>query len=208
MARQPVSRSAVEASLWFMLGRSLPESAASTPEPVPEEPAAAVNQMLRDQGSAELEDEVLATIGAGLSALRQNPGLSLSAGRYDQLRREFLTVRRVASSSGKTLWPVGSTTILKRCGGSWSAALSSAGLAATESPATSGFGRARFSSEQFTAAVRDFCAAAEASGSSTSYQNYVQWRKQQQEAGRSDLPSGPAIRNRAGSWKAALEQAQ
>lgn len=208
MSKAPVPRSAIDASLWFMLGRSLAEAAPTLldSQQVPGEAAEVVTQMLADQDSAELTSQVLETIGAGLHALDQDPSLSLSAARYDTLRREFIDSHSIHSGKGRSLWPVGSSTILKRASGSWSQALADAGLAASAESRPAGFGRARFTPEQFSAAVADFTAQAQREGTSTSYQNYLTWRKRQQQAGRTDLPSGPAVRNSFGSWNAALEQ--
>ncbi|WP_120002849.1 hypothetical protein [Nesterenkonia muleiensis] len=208
MSRAQVPQSAIDASLWVILGHSLadktPPSAGS--QPVPAEASEAVGRMLAEQGSAELESAVLETIRAGLHALGRDPSLTLSASRYDALRGEFMDSHRIHAGKGRTLWPVGSTTILKRASGSWSQALAHAGLAVSAETRPAGFGRARFTSEQFSAAIFDFTSQALREGSSTSYQNYVAWRKRQQQAGRTDLPSGPAIRNSFGSWSAALDQ--
>lgn len=208
MGRAPVPRSAIDASLWVILGHSLadkiPPPAGS--QPVPPEASVAVARMLAEQGSAELESTALETIRAGLHALAQDPSLTVSASRYDTLRGEFIDSHRIDAGKGRTLWPVGSTTILKRASGSWSQALAEAGLATSAEPRPAGFGRARFAPEQFSAAIFDFTSQALREGSSTSYQNYVAWRKRQQQGGRTDLPSGPAIRNSFGSWSAALDQ--
>lgn len=208
MGRAPVPRSAVDASLWFMLGRSLKNSApppAEAPQ-VPAESAFAVAQMLADQGSAELEPLVLETIRTGLQSLDQDPELTLSAARYDALRGEFINAHDIDAGKGRTLWPVGSSTVLKRASGSWSQALSRAGLAVSAESRPAGFGRARFTDEQFSGAIADFTAEAQREGTSTSYQSYLAWRKHQLTQGRTDLPSGPAVRNRFGSWSSALEQ--
>lgn len=208
MSKSQVSQQAIDASLWFILGRSLPEGASlpADSQSVPPEAIEAVSQMLDEQGSAELVSLVLQTLHTGLHHLKQNPSLTLSAARYDKLRGEFIEQHSIEAGKGRTLWPVGGTTILKRASGSWSQALSKAGLAASAGSRPAGFGRARFTPEQFSQAIAEFTAQAQRDGTSTSYQNFVTWRKGQLEAGSTDIPSGPAIRNTFGSWSTALKQ--
>lgn len=206
MSRAQVPRSAIDASLWFVLGRSLNADTPQTPgaEALEPELVDSVCTMLNEQGSAPLAPSVLDTIQAGRERLRTDSSLTLSATRYDQLRTEFLTAHEVHGGKGRTLWPVGSTTALKRAEGSWSAALARAGLATSFTPKNSKFGKARFTAEQFQSAIADFAAAAEAAGFSATYQAYVTWQGEQKQQGRTDRPSGAAIRNTYGSWSAAL----
>lgn len=206
MSRAAVPRSAVDASVWFMLGRSLNVTTSETPGSDALEPQLieAVSSMLQAQGSADLATTVLDTIQAGRERLGADSTLTLSAARYDQLRSEFIAANQIHSGKGLTLWPVGSTTALKRAGGSWNAALAQAGLATVSTPKNSTFGKARFTAEAFQSAVADFAAAADDAGSAATYQGYVTWQREQKQQGRSDRPSGAAIRNAYGSWSAAL----
>lgn len=206
MARAQVPRSAIDASLWFILGRSIEAESPRSPvaEALDPELAAAVAQMLTEQGAEHLAGAVLDTMQAARERLRDEPSLTLSAKRYDELRTEFIDEHGLDGGKGRTLWPVGSSTALKRAGGSWSAALSHAGLATSAKPATSGFGKARFSAADFHAAITDFMADCQHAGSALTYQHYVQWQREQKQQGRADRPSGAAIRNTYGSWKAAL----
>lgn len=206
MSRAQVPRSAVDASLWFILGRSLTADTPATPGRQALDPqlVQAVTTMLNDQGSAPLAATVLDTIQAGRERLETDASLTLSTARYDQLRTAFLTAHQIHGGKGRTLWPVGSTTALKRAGGSWNAALEQAGLATSSTPKNSTFGKARFTAEDFQSAVADFAAAADDAGSAATYQGYVKWQGEQKLRGRSDRPSGAAIRNAYGSWSAAL----
>lgn len=211
MSRAQVPRSAIDASLWFVLGRSLTAEGSQTQQAQTAKAAAldadvveVVSRMLSEQGAAQLTETVLSTIRAGREHLAHDAALTLSAKRYDELRAEFIDQHMLDGGKGRTLWPVGSTTALKRAGGSWNAALSQAGLATSAKPQAAGFGKARFSAEQFQAAIRDFNAACEDAGSAPTYQAYGQWQRGQKQQGRSDRPSGAAIRNTYGSWKAAL----
>lgn len=207
MSRAQVPVEAINASLWFLLARS--RTAESDPGAEPADLQASVVEsvtaMLKDQGSGALVDEVLTTVKRGFGLCRLDPAATLSAGRYDQLRTEFIAEHAIEAGKGRTLWPVGSTTALKRAGGSWSAALAEAGLAPSSKPTAAGFGKARFTTEQFAAAIGDFRAACAESGAPQTYRAYVEWQRQQKQQGRSDLPSGAAVRNAYGSWTAALE---
>lgn len=211
MSRAQVPRSAIDASLWFILGRSLTAEGSQTGQTQPAEAAVldaelveVVSRMLSEQGAQQLTETVLGTIRAGREHLDHDPALTLSAKRYDELRAEFIDQHMLDGGKGRTLWPVGSTTALKRAGGSWNAALSQAGLGTSAKPQAAGFGKARFTAEQFHTAISDFQAACEDAGSAPTYQAYGQWQRDQKQQGRSDRPSGAAIRNTYGSWKAAL----
>lgn len=208
MSKSQVSQYAIDTSLWFILGRSLPEGASRPDDSpsLPPEAAEEVTQMLEEQGSAELQTVVLETIRTGLRGVKQDPSLTLSASRYEKLRGEFIEEHQIDAGKGKALWPVGGTTILKRASGSWSQALAHAGLAASTGPRPTGFGKARFTPEQFSQAIAEFTEQAQREGTSTSYQNFVSWRKDKLGTGRKDIPSGPSIRNTFGSWSSALKQ--
>lgn len=204
MAAPSVSDSAITASLLFAIGLGRnrdPQSA-----PLAHELQDTVTQMLQDQGAAEKIPQALEAVRAGRDAVAADPSLSLSAQKYAQLRAQFLETQGAAPARGRNVWPVGASTILKRASGSWSAALQKVGLAASSRARPSGFGSARFTQEQFRAALRDFTANGGRAGFTTSYQSYVDWRTREQQRGRSDLPSGPSIRNSYGSWNAALQQ--
>lgn len=205
MSASPVPEAAIEGSLLFVLGYG--RSSASTTPALGAELSKSITEMLQNQGTPELAPEVLKAVRAGRSALEKDPSLSISAQRYERVRSEFLTAHDISSGKGRNVWPVGSTTILKRAGGSWSEALKSVGFAVSSGKRASGFGAARFTPEQFAAAVRGFTEDAAEQGTTTSYQNYVDWRKRQLDAGRTGLPSGPALRNTYGSWSTALRNA-
>ncbi|MGJ9373889.1 hypothetical protein [Nesterenkonia sp. CF4.4] len=204
MAAPSVSESAITASLLFAIGigrtpkRESPELSADLQD--------TVTKMLQDQGAAAQITQAIEAVRAGRDAVAADPSLSLSAQKYGQLRSQFLAAQDAAPGRGRNVWPVGASTILKRASGSWSAALQNVGLAASSRTTPTGFGTARFSEEQFRAALRDFTADGARAGFTTSYQSYVDWRKLEQQGGRTDLPSGPSIRNTYGSWSAALEQ--
>lgn len=204
MAAAPVTEGAITASLLFAIGYGRTPSSAA-PD-LSEELRSPVSAMLQDQGGDS--EPALQAVQAGLEALSQDPSLSISAQRYDQLRSEFLRAQGIEPGKGRNLWPVGGSTILKRAGGSWSEALRRAGLGVTAKSTATGFGSSRFTPEQFTAAIQDFLEDAPRQGLTLSYQSYLAWRELSQERGRTDLPSGPSIRNTYGSWSAAIASAR
>ncbi|WP_156837185.1 hypothetical protein [Nesterenkonia alba] len=211
MAAAPVPPGAITTSLHFALGygkntRQLKNAPAEGSVEIDDDDDATVlTSMLTAQGVPSLVPEVLQTIAAARQALQRDPSLTISAQGYDKVRKQFLTEHAISGGTGRHVWPVGSTTILKRAGGSWSQALQEAGLGTSSAKPAGNFGAARFTEEDFITALREFARHAEETGGSTSYQNYLTWRKHQQQSGRSDLPSGAAVRNTFGSWSAALQ---
>lgn len=204
MATRPVSESAITASLFFAAGVGRTPSSGSPP--LAQELRDTVAAMLQDQGAQASITEALDAVRAGRDAVAGDASLSLSTQKYESLRAQFLAAQGTPSGAGRNVWPVGATTILKRSSGSWNAALQSAGLAVSARARPSGFGTARFTAEQFRAALRDFTGGGAREGFTTSYQSYLDWRKLQQQRGRTDLPSGPSIRNSYGSWSEALKR--
>lgn len=204
MPAPPVSDLAIRASLLFAVGCG--RESAEHSEPVDAELAAEVRRMLADNGRDAAVNDALEAVQAGQAAIAGDP-VTISAQRYDRLRAEFLKQHHIEATQGKTLWPVGSRTILKRTGGSWSAALKQAGLGVSSKQTSKQFGASKFTQEQVLAVVREFCRYAAEVGVPTSYLRYVDWRKDQRAEGREDLPAGASIRNTIGSWKAAVEAA-
>lgn len=229
MSAPQVPQAALTASLWFAVARKSQVTRPQGAQPLPDDIVEAVTTMFEGHDAPEQLPEILEAVAAGRELIVHDATLTLSAGGYDRLRKEAIAAFGLSSGPGKSLWPVGGTTILKRAGGSWSRALEQAGLATssdstaaasassqeasserpqgseTGTAGVSGFGRARFSAEDFRAAIREFKKTAEHTGQSLSYQSYVDWRKEQVQQGRKDLPSGPALRNTCGSWKSAVE---
>ncbi|NDK30852.1 hypothetical protein [Nesterenkonia haasae] len=198
-----VPDSALHASLLFALGYGQTPDA-EVPE-LPSEMAETLDAMLHHQGTPHLTSLAQDTVRAGKKSLERNPALTISAKRYAEIRTDFIAAHGIQSSKGKQIWPVGATTILKRAGGSWNEALRSAGFATSKQHMPKGFGSARFTPEQFDTAIRTFKHDAAKGNYSTKLQHYVEWRKEMVGQGRTDIPSGPAIRNFYGSWSAALK---
>ena len=57
---------------------------------------------------------------------------------------------------------------------------------------------------QFDIAIEDYKNDAKEAGFATKYDNYLEWRKYHLSKGRTNLPSGPAVRNHYGSWSKAI----
>lgn len=197
-----VPDSALHASLLFAVGSSKNPDAAA-PE-LSSEMADSVSVMLDHQGTPHLVTLALDAVQAGQQSLQQDPQLTISAKKYAQIRTDFIDAHGIESSKGKQIWPVGATTILKRAGGSWNEALRAAGFAVSSQRMPQGFGAARFTPDQFATAVTTFKNDAARGNFSTKLQNYIEWRKHLVAQGRTDIPSGPAIRNFYGSWSSAI----
>lgn len=197
-----VPDSALHASLLFAVGHG--RTAPPADLEVPSEMLESVLTMLEHQGTPHVGSLVVEAVRVGKVRLQSDPELTISAKKYTEVRSEFITAHRIESSKGKQIWPVGATTILKRAGGSWNEALRAAGFAISRHRMPQGFGSARFTPAQFAAALRDFRQDAARGNFSTKLQNYVEWRKDLLAQGRTDIPSGPAVRNFYGSWSSAL----
>lgn len=205
MPQHLVPNSVIEASLLFAVGYDSP---AGDPAVLPETMTAELHEALAAQDCAHLAEEVFGTVAAGWQLRAGTQGTTIAVNRYSTLRRRFLDSHGLKPIKGKNVWPVGSTTILKRYGGSWSQALQAFGFQASDNFRPAGFGAPRFSEEKFLQALRDFVKDAYDKGYLTSYQNYVSWRKEQVAQGRKDLPSGPTMRNTYGTWAKALINVQ
>lgn len=202
MAAPLFPESALTASLLYALGHDRDPDAAGSE--LPAEMVEEVTGLLEDQGTAQLIPQVLASVRAGQQRLEQDPSATVSANVYTELRKKFIADHGIVSSKGRRVWPVGTITLLKRAGGSWNQALKSAGLATSTQQRPKGFGVATFTPEQFDIAIEDYKNDAKEAGFATKYDNYLEWRKYHLSKGRTNLPSGPAVRNHYGSWSKAI----
>ncbi|WP_150460244.1 hypothetical protein [Nesterenkonia ebinurensis] len=202
MAAPLLPESALTASLLYAVGHNYEPDVEGSQ--LPDEMVEEITGLLEDQGTPELVPEVLAGIRAGQQRLEQEPAATVSANVYTQLRKKFIAEHGIESSKGRRVWPVGTITLLKRAGGSWNQALEAAGLATSSQQRPKGFGVATFTPEQFDIAIEDYKNDAKEAGFATKYDNYLDWRKYQLSRGRTNLPSGPAVRNHYGSWSKAI----
>ena len=126
----------------------------------------------------------------------------LSAARYERERAQIALKNAVAVKPGRAAWPPGVLTVMARFGeGSWSNALGAFGLAGGGKGRELGSGR--LSRSDFEEAVDKCVRDCALSGTATTYAQYGPWVAGEKAAGR-PRPSGSTLRQRYGSWSAAL----
>lgn len=141
---------------------------------------------------------VLAEVAAAIAYVRgRAEAPTLTASRYDALRKTVLDGLGAASVKGATVWPPTSQTAVQRFG-SWNDALKAAGLA------TNRIGRAkgqlRFDAAAYDKAMAEFTADCESRGLATTYKSYTEYAAEH----KGEVPSAAAVRKFYGSWNAAL----
>ncbi|WP_246490559.1 homing endonuclease associated repeat-containing protein [Brevibacterium oceani] len=149
-------------------------------------------------GSASTVTSTLAEVAAAIAYVRGRAEVpSLTASRYDVLRKTVLGGLGAASVKGATVWPPTSQTAVQRFG-SWNQALKSAGLA------TNKIGRAkgqlRFDAAAYDKAIGEFLADCESRGLATTYKSYTDYAAEH----KGEVPSAAAVRKFYGSWNSAL----
>jgi hypothetical protein len=149
-------------------------------------------------GSASAVTSTLVEVAAAIAYVRGRAEIpSLTASRYDVLRKTVLGGLGAASVKGATVWPPTSQTAVQRFG-SWNEALKAAGLA------TNKIGRAkgqlRFDAAAYDKAIAAFVADCEARGLATTYKSYTDYAAEH----KGEVPSAAAVRKFYGSWNAAL----
>lgn len=200
------SNVALEAGVWFLLSAELrlkPDhawAAANLPQELLDELG---THLVQASVTREELATILARIGAAQRAALEDPTLTITGARYNELRGELLDAMGLKSAKGAKPWPPTRQTIQKRYDG-WNDALESMGLA------TAAKGRAKgllaFSKEDYGRAIRDFIADAASDGVEQTFANYDGWVKAQSASG-VRRPSPASIRNFYGAWLAALRQA-
>lgn len=197
------SDAALQAGIWYLLGSELRLK--------PDHEWAAVN--LSRELLAELEPllstasitptelaTIFGVIGAAQKLALEDPALTITGGRYNELRIELLDAMGLQSAKGAKPWPPTRQTISKRFTG-WNDALTSMGLA------TANRGRAKgliaFSENDYAVAVADFMDDATESGIGHTFDAYDRWVLIRRDAGER-RPAGASIRNFYGSWLGAL----
>ncbi|MGO2859537.1 MAG: homing endonuclease associated repeat-containing protein [Brevibacterium sp.] len=169
-----------------------------------------IDDFARSDGSAAIGDSVptgdsastvtstLAEVAAAIAYVRgRAEAPSLTASRYDALRRTALGRIGATSVKGATVWPPTSQTAVQRFG-SWNEALTAAGLS------TNRIGRAkgqlRFDAAAYDKAIGEFLADCESRGFATTYKSYTDYAAEH----KGEVPSAAAVRKFFGSWNAAL----
>ncbi|WP_434810127.1 sigma factor-like helix-turn-helix DNA-binding protein [Microbacterium sp. bgisy189] len=200
------SNVALEAGVWFLLSAELrlkPDHAWA---------AANLSQDLLDELGTHLVEAsvtreelatILARIGAAQRAALEDPTLTITGARYNELRGELLDAMGLTSAKGAKPWPPTRQTIQKRYDG-WNDALASMGLATAKKGRQKGL--LTFTEEDYAQSITDFIADATASGTQQTFANYDKWVKKQGAAG-IRRPSPASIRNFYGAWLTALRRA-
>ncbi|MGV9181947.1 5'-methylthioadenosine/S-adenosylhomocysteine nucleosidase [Arcanobacterium canis] len=147
--------------------------------------------------SHEAIEHVIGLVAAGARLTQTKPQATLTAKEYDQHRSQFIALQN--GGEGGFLWPPTSQTIIKRFNGYWNDALAAIGLEPRRGRARGGL---KFSHDDYIYAIRAYMIDAAHSGTSASFAGYKTWLEKNEKKG--ELPSGAAIRQRFGSWKAAL----
>ncbi|MCJ1708534.1 sigma factor-like helix-turn-helix DNA-binding protein [Microbacterium sp. VKM Ac-2923] len=197
------SDAALQAGIWYLLGSELRLK--------PDHEWAAVN--LSQELLAELEpllseasvtpDElatILGVIGAAQKRALEDPALTITGGRYNELRIELLDAMGLQSAKGAKPWPPTRQTISKRFSG-WNDALTSMGLATASRGRTKGL--IAFTEDDYAVAVADFVDDANESGVGHTFDAYDRWVLLRRDLGER-RPAGASIRNFFGSWLGAL----
>ena len=188
--RTHTSSLAVLGALLFITARSLDTTDA------PGTPASADPAQLGESSSTVTS--TLAEVAAAFAFVRGRAEVpSLTASRYDALRRTVLDSLGATSTQGATIWPPTSQTAVQRFG-SWNEALKSAGLA------TNRVGRAkgqlRFDAAAYDRAIAEFLADCESRGVGATYKAYTEYAAEH----KGEVPSAAAVRKFYGSWNGAL----
>ncbi|MCI6557372.1 MAG: hypothetical protein SPF88_06615 [Schaalia hyovaginalis] len=125
------------------------------------------------------------------------------AAKYDLARAAILRQRGAASSKGALLWPTASRTIAVRVGGgNWNDALIALGLPAGGRGRAQGSGR--FNTEAMAAVLGEYTAWCRGEGMAPTFGGYGAWSAARRAEGRVDVPSAATVRQRCGTWSAAL----
>lgn len=165
-----------------------------------------LREVVTEQYEAVRPDLIEASLGliaAGRQAIAEDPTVTLTAKQYDTERANLARELGLTTGRGQLAWPPTSQTIIKRFNGYWNDALSKVGMRVQSGRKRGGL---KFSDQDYVTALRTFATWSAKQGISPSYKAYQQWIKDTDRRGAA--PSGAAIRQRFGSWRAAAQEAQ
>ncbi|WP_144237965.1 sigma factor-like helix-turn-helix DNA-binding protein [Microbacterium sp. C448] len=200
------SNIALEAGVWYLLGAELrlkPDhawAAANLPQELLDELG---SHLVEASVTADELATILGIIGAAQRTALEDPTLTITGSRYNELRAELLEAMGLKSAKGAKPWPPTRQTIMKRYEG-WNDALESMGLALATKGRQKGL--LIFSEEGYAQAIVDFISAASVSSIEPTFASYGQWVKSESVLG-IRRPSPAAIRNYYGGWLTALRKA-
>ena len=101
-------------------------------------------------------------------------------------------------------WPPASRTIAVRLGdGDWSTALERLGIPVSAIGRAKGSGR--FDAEAILTVLADFIRESEEAECPPTFGAYTRWAQDLRSQGREDVPSPATVRQRFGTWTAAME---
>lgn len=197
------SHLALEAAILYVFGRVHATEGDDAAAPAASLDAEMVADVRRALGDCALDaDEVLACIARAQRAIAADPQLTLTAKQYDAERLAVTEQAGAESGRGKLTWPPTSQTVIKRFSGYWNEALQAVGLSVSSGRKR---GALKFTTQDYVDALRSHAIAARRNGKNVSYNGYVEWLADSGNQG--TYPSGAAIRQRFGSWSAALAEA-
>lgn len=196
------SDSVIESGVWYICGLSLGLS----PDPgaaligVDVEEATGLRLALEERGVSEDEISKVIAICVVTKELSLARELELTKVRYTSVRAPFIKSQNLGSA--QHAWPADAQTVMKRIGkGYWGDAMTALGI----SPGKRGRARGLllFQENAYPQALRSYIAASSAIDNRTSASDYDVWRQREYRAGRT-WPAGVSIRNKYGSWAAAM----
>ena len=192
---------AIESAVWYALARSLNLSAdlSLAMHQIDLAEAHEVAVVLDQQGlGAEARAKILIMIVNARAHVVDNPAVTITKKRYDEVRREILDDFGLASAQGVMPWPPTAQTVMKRLGGGyWAEALRNIGLTPDERGRERGL--LRFTENDYDNAVVDFLAQANVTGQAPTFDAYREWVESEDRAGRR-RPSDASVRLRYTSW--------
>lgn len=196
---QKFSRDSLEAALWFVLGFAYLGDAFDDADHAGLTPTIA--RALELPSDDPLTQKVAKMTAAGQSLAAQYPETTLSAARYDATRRTILREFGLETGRGSLVWPPTSQTVTKRFDGRWNSAIEAIGLQGQMGRTPGG---TKFSEQDYLTYLRAYLKHTEDSGRAVSFNSYVAWVKDVEPS----APSGASLRQKFGTWLAALDAAR
>jgi hypothetical protein len=200
------SDAVLEAGVWYLLASDLslkpdlPWSSVNLTSDI----ASELPVVLQEAGVTPAETAtILGMIGAAQKHVLENPSITITGNRYQELRAELLAAMGLSSAKGSAPWPPTRQTIMKRFSG-WNDALASIGLATATRGRSKGL--VVFTEMEYRDTVIDFLAACEKQTTTPTYAAYGVWAASMRDAGER-RPSSAAVRNFYGSWLRAMRVA-
>ncbi|WP_371782848.1 hypothetical protein [Streptosporangium subroseum] len=195
------SERAIEAAVWYLLGRSLDLAGDSRTALTTDdfEEALEVSAALEEQGIVRPEiASVLCLIATTRAFFRDTLDATISRKRYDQLRLQVLGEWGLPMGGKAVVWPPTGLTVMKRLGdGYWADALRTIGLHPTSGGRPRGL--LKYREEDYELAVSDYFDYSKNQGHVPSIEGYRRWVEFEGRAGY-DRPAWETIRLLYKTW--------